>query len=120
MPLIKFIIGDYFWDGHCRTETFCFYSNFYSTDIWKAYKKGCEIIGFNLIKEVGVEDEKISERFKELLYTSGYIFGDNEVYQDTFLEMFIHFCKIGDPSLVFENKERDLEEVPIGGYGIMV
>lgn len=48
MNLIKFVIGDWSYDGHNMTETKTFTSNLSAKEIEDAYYAGCEIIGGNI------------------------------------------------------------------------
>lgn len=45
--IIGFTLGDHSGDGHNLRKNFVFYSSHSPKDVVEAYKKGCEIIGFD-------------------------------------------------------------------------
>lgn len=68
---IGFVIGDPSGDGHACTTDYHIVANHSADEISKAYKETTKLLGFDFIKEVGVDFQSnywIPERFtKELL-----------------------------------------------------
>lgn len=68
---IGFVIGDPGGDGHACTTDYHIVANHSADEISKAYKETTKLLGFDFIKEVGVDfqsDYWIPEKFtKELL-----------------------------------------------------
>ena len=68
---IGFVIGDPSGDGHACTTEYHIVANHSADEISKAYKETTKLLGFDFIKEVGVDfqsDYWIPEKFtKELL-----------------------------------------------------
>ena len=68
---IGFVIGDPSGDGHACTTDYHIVANHSADEISKAYKETTKLLGFDFIKEVGVDfqsDYWIPEKFtKELL-----------------------------------------------------
>lgn len=68
---IGFTLGDPVWGGHACTTDYHIVANHSADEISKAYKETTKLLGFDFIKEVGVDfqsDYWIPEKFtKELL-----------------------------------------------------
>lgn len=67
---IGFVIGDPSGDGHACTTEYHIVANHSVDEISEAYKKTTELLGFDFVKEVGVEfqsDPWIPEKFTKKL-----------------------------------------------------
>jgi hypothetical protein len=56
--IIELVVGDWSRDGHNQSESFTFNTNMPASEVAKAYKKGCEIVGFDLSKDIASDYEE--------------------------------------------------------------
>jgi hypothetical protein len=136
MPNIELVVGDWSFDGHEKTARFVIDSSLELTDLLKAYKKGCEKVGFDLSKSVAdeYEDSIITEKqlnaikgdipFPKVI-TKWYAFEKKYnskkheycISLDVFAALWCHVAKRGNPDFSYrfiENKDV----INIGGYGL--
>lgn len=133
---VCFTLGDPSGDGHANTSKYHMVSNYPAKEIDEAYKKATEILGFDFIKNVGVDylDNELHEPYFSILIEKGIIKEedykyeyDDETLLDTyldesdFIDIFKSICKLVLPDLVINR--RDLEEQQISSlegaaYGI--
>lgn len=128
MYLIKLIIGDQSQDGHGRTSELIIDANISSYEIKQAYKKGCKIVGFNLIKKFcislndsGFPVECINDLIKlgfDIKKLSSYMKEDEEDYlnEDEFSIIYLFIVSLGYPEFRYTFLES--EPISIGGYGL--
>lgn len=125
---IGFVIGDPSGDGHACTTDYHIVANHSADEISKAYKETTKLLGFDLIKEVGVDfqsDYWIPEKFTKELLKLGII---DEKYvresdaewgapagcyefdyaEEEFVDLYFAIVKYSLPDL--EWSSRDLEE----------
>lgn len=127
---IELVVGDWSKDGHGISETFLFEVNLNKEQIYKAYKKGSKILGYDLIETKcrGYEESSVTELWwKEFLeatktkdedYTvDGAYNGNISIYPETWAQMYWAVCKLGDESLTYEEVEND-GRIEINGYGL--
>ncbi len=127
---IYFSLGDPWNDGHGISYDYHIVTNYSVKDIENAYMKTTEILGFNFIKEVGIEyecDRWIPEEYTSKLLSLGIINKENIVKEDPefswdapkgcydfndtedeFIEIYFNIVKYSLPD--FEWEIRDLEE----------
>lgn len=130
--------GDAYGDGHRHHDSATYEVNVEkSTELWDAYNKGTNLIGFNLVDDVCAEyeentlDEEKAFLFKKALPNSSLTdFLDNgtswdpmpnqngsvSIEADTYLALFFEICKLGKPDLVYSCAISD--SIDIGGYGL--
>lgn len=114
-------VGDWSRDGHNQFDTYVVYSNKPQEKVMEAYSKGCEKLGFDLIKEYCCEyednkiPEEIYEHFKHIVDIDEFR-GKYTVWSETWADMVLHVAKLGDPELDVNIKE--LNSWKIGGYGL--
>lgn len=137
---IGFTLGDPVWGGHACTTDYHIVANHSADEISKAYKETTKLLGFDFIKEVGVEsDYWIPEKFTKELLKLGII---DEKYvresdaewgapagcyefdyaEEEFVDLYFAIVKYSLPDL--EWSSRDLEEETLwdlygAAYGIM-
>lgn len=125
---IGFVIGDPSGDGHACTTDYHIVANHSADEISKAYKETTKLLGFDFIKEVGVDfqsDYWIPEKFTKELLKLGII---DEKYvresdaewgapagcyefdyaEEEFVDLYFAIVKYSLPDL--EWSSRDLEE----------
>jgi len=137
--------GDWSCDGHGLSEVFVIDSNLTQGELVDAYKDGVKHFGIDLTEEVceDYEDARIPEDLVKKLYDSGFDINkfhslkdgtfsydeDGELVDDsdnceeprlcgeTFKDVWLHFCRIGNPQ--FQYKEINTRDVVIqlGAYG---
>lgn len=133
---ITFTLGDPGGDGHASTSEYHMVSNYHGQEIDDAYKKACEIIGFDYIKNIGVEyqDSSIDEKYFNILVEKKVIDRKDFEYESEgktylslyldeqwYLYIFINICRLVLPDLILDF--RDLEEEQLyclngAAYGI--
>lgn len=125
---IGFVIGDPSGDGHACTTDYHIVANHSADEISKAYKETTKLLGFDFIKEVGVDfqsDYWMPEKFTKELLKLGII---DEKYvresdaewgapagcyefdyaEEEFVDLYFAIVKYSLPDL--EWSSRDLEE----------
>ena len=125
---IGFVVGDPSGDGHACTTDYHIVANHSADEISKAYKETTKLLGFDFIKEVGVDfqsDYWIPEKFTKELLKLGII---DEKYvresdaewgapagcyefdyaEEEFVDLYFAIVKYSLPDL--EWSSRDLEE----------
>lgn len=125
---IGFVIGDPSGDGHACTTEYHIVANHSVDEISEAYKKTTELLGFDFVKEVGVEfqsDPWIPEKFtkklleleiidKEYVIESDSEYGtpagcyEFECAEDEFVDIYFAIAKYFLPDLTW--RARNLEE----------
>lgn len=121
---IALIVGDYSFDGHCRRDTVVVSSSLPKDQLLAAYKRGCEVVGFDLTKDVCSEydDSTIPKYALQKLAKVGYSVefagedGADYVSSQTFADVWLFIATKGDPSLV--TTIIDPPSLNIGGYGL--
>ena len=124
---IELKLGDWSHDGHGITESIYISSNISASKLRKAYKFGVKIAGFNFSEIVaqGYEDNKIKKNHAEKLFSLGFdrksldYDKTDDVYYvsaDSFVDIWLFICKLGDPNFEFKIKEQ--KTINIGGYGL--
>lgn len=127
---IELVVGDWSKDGNGISETFLFEVNLNKEQIYKAYKKGSKVLGYDLIETTCryYEESYISEacwndflsRTKTKLndYTIDEPYEDNvTICPETWAQMYWAVCKLGNESLTYEKVEND-GRITINGYGL--
>ena len=126
---INLIIGDWSDDGHCQTEQVTIKSNFNKVWINRAYKNGCEKLGFDWCQKAATtfEDPYINEECVSILRE---VFEDNTLLEDgynneeylltpdSYLDIYLRIVKFGDSSFKYEIVSDTNEQINIGGYGL--
>ena len=130
---VEIVVGDWSGDGHGKTDTTMIKSSLSGTGIWKAYKKGIEIVGFDLT-EFGSDYEDgylPTEHYEKLLELGCTIEVDDydpkdadedkpekvPLYSESYVDLFLFIVGLGDPE--FRYKEADTSDsIHIGGYGL--
>ena len=125
-------IGDWSDDGHGKTDTHLINSSLSKDDMEKAYKAGCEVIGFDMVDSLCEEYEQgsVEKETVEAFASSGLDLlaladkWDREEYAEhgglsvrgLWVAMWLHVCRLGAADLVaFHIAEAN---VNIGGYGL--
>lgn len=129
-------IGDWSDDGHGKTDTYLINSSLSKDDMEKAYKAGCEVIGFDMVDSLCEEYEQgsIEKEAVEAFASSGLDLlaladkWDREEYAEhgglsvrgrhLWVPMWIHICRLGASSLV-AIATHDETNINIGGYGLL-
>lgn len=136
---IGFTLGDYNLDGHCINEKYHIVSNHSREDISRAYQKTSKLLGFNLVKDFGIEyecDPWISEEATSKLLSFGIIL-DKEVSQgnyyygtpvgcyeldpDSLICLYFDIAKYSLPDLEWEYRDINEEilcDLEGAGYGL--
>jgi hypothetical protein len=115
--IITLEIGDWSRDGHNQSEKIAFDSNLSVNEIKDAYKRGVDSIGFDLEDCCAeYESRTLSDNRMELLEEAGFVFESEEILPQVFADMYIFFCRTGNPSI--EIKPIELANITIGGYGL--
>lgn len=125
---IEFTLGDPGGDGHACTTDYHIVANHSADEISKAYKETTKLLGFDFIKEVGVDfqsDYWIPEKFTKELLKLGIIDGkyvreldaewgapagcyEFDYAEEEFVNLYFAIVKYSLPDL--EWCSRDLEE----------
>ena len=131
--LIRLVVGDWSGDGHNITDTSFMKSNLTYIEISSAYRKGSEILGFNL-------KEDCCHEYEDSLLLGEHIFAlrangidikfdgrhedpmeDEEegvrLMSEEFVEIYLEICKLGNPDFKYEIFR--INDVNVGGYGLM-
>ena len=126
--LVTLTVGDWSNDGHGMTDVVAVESNKNIESILAAYKKGTEIVGFELHEQCrAYEDNSFPMKHYEKLMdlevdleleeeaepdssSIGLISGDD------FAAIYIAICKLGDPEIQMDVVQ--LRNINIGGYGL--
>lgn len=74
--IVTLVMGDPSNDGHGQVGRFTYKSNYTSKQIQEAYKKSCELLGFDFINECceEYEDGLVPERFVNVFVEKGILF----------------------------------------------
>lgn len=123
---IGFVIGDPSGDGHACTTEYHIVANHSVDEISEAYKKTTELLGFDFVKEVGVEfqsdpwiPEKFTKKLLELeIIDKEYVIESDsgtpagcyefECAEDEFVDIYFAIAKYFLPDLTW--RARNLEE----------
>lgn len=125
-------VGDWSDDGHGKTDTYLINSSLSKDDMEKkAYKAGCEVIGFDMVDTLceGYEEGSIEKETVEAFALSGLDLlaladkWDREEYaehgglsvRDLWVQMWLHVCRLGASDLVAVVAAGNIN---IGGYGL--
>ena len=125
--LINLVVGDWSHDGHGITDTTLIRSNRNYDDLIKAYKAGCEIVGFELDNicrsyddgELPVDNaEMLRDAGFDLNTLEGYEGVDEAIYitSEDFTIIYLAICQMGDPKFLYEYVTA--YPIHIGGYGL--
>lgn len=139
---ITLVAGDWSHDGHGMTDNIFIKSNLTHKQIEKAYKAGAKKIGIDLVEDVceEYEDTRLPEDLFMKLEETGFDVQslhpyldtkwseeeledirsgqeDVHLYGDKFAEIYLHFCKIGNPDFQYEIVSDSAPRIHIGGYG---
>jgi len=127
---INLVLGDYSHDGHSRTDTVTIISNLEKKDVVKAYKKGCEKVGFNLTDDVcaDYEDMAMPAEIAEKLKAAGIdpndfveVLDENLSFDyngGAFAELWLRIAQLGNPDFKYKVTEDESPNINIGGYGL--
>lgn len=115
-------MGDSSNDGHGRTKSIMIDSNISANELYKSYNLGCNILGFDLIKEVAANynDHSISKEYFEEMIRLGYndSFCDPEYLDDeSFVDLFLFIVKLGNSNFTY-TIIYNIPYIDIGGYGL--
>jgi len=125
-------LGDPGGDGHEKTREFNYVFNKSKKDIFDAYWKGTEKVGFEFINTVAVDygdssiEDSLYEKLKKVRameecdweeYADRCRKNKSKMYIDCkdYVRIFLFIVTLGDPSI--EYTEVDSEVIDIGGYG---
>ncbi len=123
MNTIIFVTGDPSGDGHGRTSNLSIKTNLSKKEIELAYKKGVELIGFNLIDECcnDYEDNVIYEEELVKLKAAGFEIDDTEmdwrIYHQEYEDIYLFFILKGNPEFKYEIVSSN-NTIDMGGYGL--
>jgi hypothetical protein len=129
---ITLLLGDWGGDGHEKTCEFNYVFNKSKDEIFDAYKKGAEKVGFDFINTVAVdyEDSYIEDAIYEKLKKVGAMeeltwedyaeqcrkTGDKmRIDRDDYVKIFLFIVTLGDPFIEYTEVKREIMD--IGGYG---
>lgn len=136
---IGFTLGDPSYDGHCIKEEYHITANHSAESIAKAYKETSELLGFNLVEEVGTEyegDRWVPEEFTSKLLSLGIIDCDDVPSEDIYygapkgcyeldpgslVTLYFDIAKFSLPDLEWEYREMNEEilcDLEGAGYGL--
>ena len=114
MKLHRYVytLGDWSGDGHEKTEVFTLESSHESSELLNAYRKGVEIIGYDILEYAQeYEDFEIDPIAAESFEKLGVEFDmDGDVYylhHEIMLDAFIATIKQGDPTILIEIVDGD-------------
>ena len=131
---IDLIVGDWSDDGHGNTETFTIQSNLLQGALLDAYRKGCEIAGFDITKFCNHWEKKylpanVYTRLVELGLDvenmEMYEHDDSDdsgrkkkysVWREDFATIYLFLAQLGDPSFRFDRIHTS--SIHIGGYAL--
>ena len=127
---ITLIVGDKSHDGHGMTESIDVESNLSRAELLEAYSLGCEIVGFDLKKEVAREHqdcslpEHMALRLREKGYTwegdddlDGLKLSDISLYPEWFVDIWMFIASLGNSKLSWSMSTAN-PIIGIGGYGL--
>lgn len=118
--LIRLEVGDYWEDGHGKSESIIIECNISRRYLEEAYKKGSELTGISLDKECSdYELNELSLETRSLLEVAGIdidIDEDGIINSQTYSYIYMSIAKAGNPNLEYRFVEMD--RIPIGGYGL--
>jgi hypothetical protein len=127
MSKIELIMGDWSDDGHGKSDRKIIESSISKAALLKAYKKGVELIGFDIGSMCAdYEDSSIplpcAVKFQELGVKFDQPLNEEEdechcIYQTEFFACWMKTCEVGNPDLKWtELSTKDF--IDIGGYGL--
>lgn len=130
---VKLVVGDWSGDGHDKSEDVYCNSNKPLIEVEAAYGKGCQRLGFDLIKDYceAYEDDRIENSTLEALAKALPSFGeewnlnlldDDEGYYrimstDEWVDLVLTVARIGDPELQITVAPHE-GSWKVGGYGL--
>lgn len=125
--IIRIVVGDWLNGGHGQTETFIIESNLNHHQIIEAYRKGSNVVGFNLVNDIATKhndcrfEVELIEKLKnnniyidfEYPVTYGHV-----VYLSSyeFIEIYLAIVKLGNNDFTY--KIIEVPNINIGGYGL--
>lgn len=132
--LVDIYVGDHWGDGHEKFEKYSIESNFSGQKIQEAYKEGCKVVGFDLIKTycVDYEDSIIPlkhikkllelglEKDDEILDTNLEMLDEKDTYGlnvDEFFKIYLFICTLGNKNFRYDII-NSTDSIDIGGYGL--
>lgn len=132
MYTVHLLLGDLWNDGHGKSHSIVIETNLTTDQILESYKKGCEVLGFDVQKEIAAEygdnklREKYSQRFEELgLAWVWHVEGDEDgpidLDCDAYAELWLFAARLGAPKAIgcaFVYNVITPDAVHIGGYGL--
>lgn len=119
--LICLVIGDWYGDGHCQTDTVIVESSKSKAETESAFKKGDKKYGLSSVCEE-YEDSSVPEKL--ILQLKDYLpwdFDESQSYADftataqEYADLWIAVARSADPEL--ELNIVDIPRIEIGGYG---
>lgn len=138
--IIELVVGDFSGDGHDRKRKQLYRSNLTCTEVERAYKKGCEIVGFELDKESeyrGSESCKLEQEPIQALIANGVDMSaflriqgfdpntyklEHDVYHhltiEGYLFLWLSIAKIGNTTLAWQEFEPNC--IDVGGYNLFM
>lgn len=133
---ITLVVGDPSNDGHGRSESVQILSNLTPEQMWEAYKKATEKIGFDFCEKVArtYEDSYIEQDIFQKLCDAGMnclgIQKDLERYDEddedskwildavSYSQIFLAIVLLGNPEFCGRIVEDNSKTMRIGGYGL--
>lgn len=131
------IVGDSSLDGHEKNDYVYIKSNISSHDIKECYKKACDKVKFDLIRDYcrDYEDANLpKEIVNKLINTFPEIkryFGENDeiddyveydsfitCYPELWVDLYLLMVKNINPNFEYEFLSNVVDNIPIGGYGL--
>lgn len=122
---IRLIVGDWYGNGHDKTEDVIVKTNLDKNALLAAFKEGSEELGFNFQEKVcaDYEDNTIADKYSWILQGHGIeVFSDEEFEEanalDTisYVKIWLEIAKLGNEDLEYEIVNTP--SIPIGGYGL--
>lgn len=120
---IALVVGDTTRKYHGINHTFYYNSNLNDADLIEAYKKGSEIIGFDLIQDFNKDQyfhRELADKLLEMGVELGDFDGDSDYYFEddwTYLDAFIAIARLGNPDLEMK-EEVEPATISIGGASL--
>ena len=136
MTIIKIRTGDTSHDGHGLFRLTLYDISCSRSELHQFYKKGCEIVGFDLYRDVAsdYEDSHIEGANLQSLIRAGYPVDELEDYDeeedeeeqtawlnhDAFVRIYLFIAKLGAGDHIFSCQKilQEAEHHDIGGYGL--
>lgn len=127
--IVQIEIGDSSGDGHDKRELFTFSCTHSAFDVREAFRRGSEIVGFNLTEyceayEDNSVPQEVFEKLKEHGAISSWLANDIEEYnngepyldQETYVKSYMIIAQKGLPELRYSMRRSPA--IKAGGYGL--